>query len=341
MSKPYLELSKQQQKEILQTVATKLKKPALVLEKDFWVCWILEVLFSMPNAHPMAFKGGTSLSKVYDIIHRFSEDIDITLDYRKIKDGFDPFKENISNNQIKKLNRQLNNYVEDYAKNTLVPFIHSRLKGLPTAAHHEATMEGSKIWISYPSVIESTDKYLREKVLIELGGRNVIDPNEVAVVQPDIASHTSNLIFSSGKVTVLSPERTFWQKVTLIHVKCQRGQLRENAERLSRHWYDLMMLSQHESGQRAISDRKLFKDVVHHKKVFFNASYANYDDCLRGALTLIPRQECLDSLRIDYKNMVDAGMVYDDLPSFDNMMKIISNMENRINAAHTVIEKTT
>lgn len=107
MAESYLELPESDQKDILQAAAAELGRQAAVLEKDIWVCWTLQTLFSMPDAHPMAFKGGTSLSKVYGAIDRFSEDVDITLDYRHFEADFDPFAEGISNTKIRKFSNRL------------------------------------------------------------------------------------------------------------------------------------------------------------------------------------------------------------------------------------------
>jgi predicted nucleotidyltransferase component of viral defense system len=333
MAESYLALPVSDQKDILQASAASLGRNASVLEKDIWVCWALETLFSIPNAHPMAFKGGTSLSKVYNAIARFSEDVDITLDYRFFEKDFDPFSANSSNSQIKKFSRRLKDHVKHYANDVIIPFIRSTLKALPTADQHNITVDdsGEKIWVSYPSITEASDEYLKSQVLIELGGRNVIDPNEVHRVTPYAASITTDVSYPSKEVVVLSPERTFWEKATLVHVECQRGQLKENAERLSRHWYDLFMLAQHDSGRKAIQNRALFDDVIRHKKVFFNASYANYDACQQGALQILPNEDTLKSLQQDYEKMISAGMLYESTPPFSEIEKSLRQIEKSIN----------
>ena len=101
MAEPFLSLDARERADILRTLAANSGRSAVILEKDIWVCWVLQALFSMPDPHPMAFKGGTSLSKVYGIIDRFSEDVDVTLDYRAFNDRFDPFADDASRNQIK------------------------------------------------------------------------------------------------------------------------------------------------------------------------------------------------------------------------------------------------
>jgi hypothetical protein len=333
MIEQFLHLPAEDRKEILQTAAAELGQQATVLEKDVWVCWALQTLFSMLDAHPMAFKGGTSLSKIYGVIDRFSEDVDITLDYKAFADDFDPFALGASNAAIKKFSERLKGYVQQYASEVVAPHIDAQLQSFPNPTDHgiEVSGDGEKIWIHYPSAVEDDNEYLQSSILIELGGRNVIDPNERHTVTPDISELVTGINLPSGEVIVLSPERTFWEKATLIHVECNRKELKADAHRLSRHWYDLRMLAQHASGQAAINNRTLFEDVVSHKQVFFNASYANYDTCLIGELRLIPGDGLINELRADYEKMLSAGMLYGEPPSFDEIMVDIREVERVIN----------
>jgi len=225
------------------------------------------------------------------------------------------------------------NHYSDYANHVVAPHLKNELAKLPTADQHTVEVDGGgeKIWITYPSVVEVTDEYVQSQVLIELGGRNVIDPNDIHTVSPYIAKLTEGLVYPSGEVVVLSPERTFWEKATLIHVECNRGELRASAERFSRHWYDLVMLAKHPAGQSAIENRELFEEFVRHKKVFFHTSYADYDACLDGRLNLLTETDALKGLRGDYEKMVGAGMMYSTPPSFDEIVESIRNLGNRVN----------
>jgi len=329
----FLHLSTEERKEILQTAAAQLGQQATVLEKDVWVCWSLQTLFSMQDAQPMAFKGGTSLSKVYNVINRFSEDVDVTIDYRSFDDDFDPFAEGASRTSIRKYSDRLKDHVNQYANNTVVPHIKSQLLRLPNAEDYgiEISDNGEKIWIQYPSAIENSDAYLKSSILVELGGRNVTVPNEQCMISTDISPLVTGLDLPHSEVTVLSPERTFWEKATLMHVECNRKKFKENLNRLSRHWYDLMMLANHETGKATISNRELFEDVVRHKKIFFNASYADYDACLVGKLHLVPGNELIKELETDYDKMLSAGMLYGEPPSFDEIITNILEIEQAIN----------
>ena len=334
MSESFIQLSLGEQKEILNSAVIQLGKQAQVLEKDYWVCWTLDALFSMPEVHPMAFKGGTSLSKVFDIIERFSEDVDITLDYRKFSGGFDPFGAGVSKSAIKKFNLRLKDKVKEYTHSTVMPYLKTEL------AHHlggdngklELSDDGENLRVFYPSLLEGGGDYIKSSILIEFGGRNVIKPSQSHKITPYLSAVTTGLNFPVADVIVLSPHRTFWEKATLIHVACNKGKISQDLSRQSRHWYDLVMLSQNMHSKAAISDRALLADVVRHKKTFFHSSYANYDACLDGNLRLIPDNALLDELRSDYQAMQDAGMFFEKPLSFSELIEILSRLNDEINA---------
>lgn len=328
----YFEIDNETQVEILQYYSNKLSMRDTILEKDIWLCWVLDVIFNIPNRHPMAFKGGTSLSKVFSAINRFSEDVDITLDYRffDISHSFDP---KMSKTKAKLFSQQLKECVKKYRDTTIVPALELALKDLPQSCNITVDDSGEKIWLSYPSVLSNSEPYIKESVLIELGGRNVIDPNEMHIVRPYVAKDNIELKLPEPNITVLSPQRTFWEKATLIHVECHRG-LRQNAERLSRHWYDLVKLYEQDIGQLAMDNYQLLEDVVNHKSIFFNTSYANYSDCLNHKFRLLPDNNDLSELRKDYTEMNNAGMIYDNSKfTFEYIIEKILEISDRLNKA--------
>lgn len=334
MLKEYIHLSHKDQQEILRDYASESKKDPLIVEKDIWVCWVLKQLFEMPDRLNMAFKGGTSLSKVYSIIDRFSEDIDITLDYRQ----FNAFSDlNMDLNQLgrnarKRLDVALKLEVKTYTENIVAPYLREMVSGLRRSKNHEVKVSenGESLYFTYPSAVGGRGDYMLDHVLIEFGGRNIIDPNENWIVKPYIADVADVFEYPSSNITVLSPERTFWEKATLIHVECHRG-VRESAERLSRHWFDLMAFGNHPTGLNAIQNITLLKDVVALKSVFFNAGYANYDQCLAGNFLLIPDQEGLTHLEHDFNKMNDAKMFYGSSVSFTEMMAAVKDIEGKVN----------
>jgi hypothetical protein len=337
VSEKFLYLGTQERKEIVETLSVRLGRRAKVLEKDVWVCWALSALFSMPNAHRMAFKGGTSLSKIYNTINRFSEDVDITIDYQELAnatgDEFDPFALGQSRNQINKFSDRLKLAVKDYAHQKIFPYLQSKLNEFPNAHEHrlEITENGEEIYIHYPSDIKSDDDYMPDSIKIELGGRNVIIPSKQHRVTADIAEHVEGLEFPScGNVVALAAERTFWEKATLIHTHCSRGEFKADPERLSRHWYDMYLLLQSPISKNAIDDTDLLQNVVDVKKCFFHTSYAKYDDCLNKGFNLTPTTDMIRDLQIDYAKM--QQMIYDESPRFDEVLNALNELEQTMNA---------
>lgn len=334
MAESFLLLPAIEQSKILRGLAPKLSREPVVLEKDVWVCWVLQTLFTMPERLPMAFKGGTSLSKVFNAIARFSEDVDVTLDYRGLDDSFNPFADGVSRTQLKKFSAALKDFVRAHVHDIVVPHFHTRLTAEfgPAQCHVEVSDDGEQMRLHYPTALETRGDYLGSSVLLEFGGRNITEPNEEHEVRPDIAAHIAELVFPSSRVRVLTPARTFWEKATLMHVECHRSEFKVNAERLSRHWYDLAMLADRPIGHTALADRALLYDVVKHKKVFYNTGYANYDDCLVGKLRLLPDEAVLSSLHEDFQRMIDAGMFIGEPPLFETIVERLRELETTINS---------
>lgn len=247
----FFALPQKEQREIFIAAAYKLRMNPAIVEKDLWVSWALEQLFSMQLPTTIIFKGGTSLSKVYNLIQRFSEDIDITLDYR----GFvklDLPLEKYTKSFLKKLGEELKQFVCDCVYQTILPNFEQVAVNLGFAdtIKFEISENGEKLRIYYPSVLTAPSTYIADSILIEFGGRNSVDPSEIYVIRPYLANFVSNLILPAASVNVLSPLRTFWEKATLIHVECHRRRIGEQPDRLSRHWYDLAMLFESAIGSK-------------------------------------------------------------------------------------------
>ncbi|MCC4595425.1 nucleotidyl transferase AbiEii/AbiGii toxin family protein [Xanthomonas campestris pv. phormiicola] len=331
----YFDLPGEEQAELLNGLAPVLGRRAEILEKDIWLCRILGILFSLPCRKPMAFKGGTSLSKVYQAIERFSEDIDVTVDYRSLIADAPELATLTSGGQRKKLSEALKLALIRHVLDELVPALREALlRALPgLEIGIEVSEDAEKLWIYYPSAVENTDAYLRPNVLIEFGGRNATLPQDTLTITPDVAAHVPELMFPTAEVTVLSPMRTFWEKATLIHVECHRPDLRQGADRMSRHWYDLARLADHDIGRRAIPDLGLLRDVLSIKETFYRSGFSNYDLCLAGKLKLIPAAALLDALRQDYQAMLGAQMFYGDILPFERIVERLTALEGEINQA--------
>jgi len=329
----FLRLSIREQADILSAMAARIGCSAQILQKDIWVCWVLRELFGHQTGVRMAFKGGTSLSKVYQAIHRFSEDVDVTLDYRDLCPALavDPFSENITESKKKRFSEQLRAKALDFVHQVIEPRLTDPFMELTNGTGRiEVSEDGEKVWLRYPPAAGFGSGYVEDCVLVEFGGRNVTEPNESHRITATIAQHLPSLEFPQADVVVLSPARTFWEKATLIHVECHR-QRGFDPNRISRHWYDLVMLYGNEIGRIALSDRDLLANVVRHKKMFFNASYAHYDDCLTGHFRIIPDEPLLSGLKQDYQQMATAGMFDTPPPDFEEMMAQLKQIQEAIN----------
>jgi len=327
MSDEFLKLSVDQKRSILEGAESQTGIKPSLLEKDIWICWILSKLFTLPIR--MAFKGGTSLSKCYGLIDRFSEDVDVTIDYRDLMADLDITKE--SNSQLKKKRLALKVKVENYIIETVIPMLEQVFsEEFNNEKIHIEFEDGEKLYFNYPSVLEkNSDIYVAENVLIEFGGTNKTEPNEIIVVKPYLTA--SSLVLPNANVQAYSPSRTFWEKATLIHVECHKGKIIENPDRKSRHWHDLAKLSQSWVKEKSLQDKELLNDALRIKKAFFNASYANYEKCEHNEFVLIPSSEEIKQLHSDYVAMVKSGMFMNNPQPFNQIIDQLQQLQNEIN----------
>jgi hypothetical protein len=272
------------------------------------------------------------------VIERFSEDVDVTIDYRHL--GCDrPLSEMklLSGRQRTQIGDELKAKVTAYTNNIVRPYLKAQLDKLPCAQECEVTVseDGEKLHVLYPSRVPERGDYLREYVLVEFGGRNKIDPHAVHTIQPEIVGLFENVSFPKATgVVVLAPERTFWEKVTLIHAQCNRP-FPEGLNRVSRHWYDLAMLARHECGVRAKTDLALLADVIELKSVFFRSGTTHYDRCLSGELNLLPDRDNRVLLLKDYQHMQSAGMLNGHELPMDQILDELGDLQVQINRQAT------
>jgi len=329
----FFSLSREEQANIITAAAARQGKNPVVLQKDLWVCWSLQILFQIPDRIEMAFKGGTSLSKVFNAIHRFSEDVDVTLDYRNWGADLDPFSAP-SKTQERKRSEELKVRVGQYVQEVVQPHFETALVGSigDNGSIRVNGGDGEELHVYYPSVLEERLEYITDTVFVEFGGRNITDPKESHTIKPYLSDIAKDLQFPTARVDVLSPKRTFWEKATLIHVECNRDR-EATPERTSRHWYDVAMLLRSNIGEEALTDITLLQDVVRYKEMFFAAPYANYGDCLGGGFRLVPGGPLLSYLADDYGKMISSGMFDVEPPSFEEIVQVLIDAQERINSA--------
>lgn len=317
-----------------------------IIEKDFWVCWTLKRLFALQkeDAPTLIFKGGTSLSKAFGAIRRFSEDIDLSFDRADL--GYsgerDPEKEGISKKQAAKLIEDLVSDVEKHIAEKLLPALHAAIaRQLGEPAEGEWSLEidardRQTVNFHYPTALPQAEyegmAYITPRVKLELGARGDPWPTETRIIRPYAADDYPGFFEDPNcTVTVLSARRTFWEKATALHAEAHRPAPSPTPQYFSRHYYDIAMLLGTEDAKAAATDFELLAQVAKHKAVFFRSGWASYDTARPGTLRLMPAEARVKDLRADYRDM--ASMMFDDKPlPFDEILARIQKLQDAINA---------
>ncbi len=295
-----------------------------LLEKDIWVVWALRHLFAGPYAEHLVFKGGTSLSKAYGVIRRFSEDVDLTYDIRAIAgdlvgDAVAPLP--ASKGQEKKWTKEIRVRLSAWIGAEIAPRLELDLEqhGLPATVRTES----DKVFIDYAPLSIGTG-YIAPAVMLEFGARSTGEPSEPRAIHCDAAIHLQGVEFPTATPKVMCAERTFWEKATAIHVFCAQGEFR-GGDRFARHWHDVARLDAAGFADTAIADKTLARAVADHKTAFFtekntDGEVIDYHAAVAGALQLVPDGGLLAKLAADYQHMVDDGLFLDDIESFEALL---------------------
>ena len=308
-----------------QTAANMGITPALV-EKDFWVSWVLKRLYQHDElARLLLFKGGTSLSKAYKLINRFSEDIDLVLDWRVLKIE-DPMGERSKTKQ-EKLNDAIDEQAKEYIRHHLLDLIAGALDGICQCSIEEA--DPHVINIQYPGAF--SDEYLRPEVRLEIGPLAAWVPFEEKPISCYAAEAFPD-VFEEAEcsVMVVKAERTFWDKATILHHEAHRPDDNPQPPRYSRHYYDLAKLTESAVRKAALADLALLENVVEFKQRFYPRTWARYDLARPGSFRLIPEGKVLATVEADYRAM--QNMIFGDVPSFESIMKSLQVLQDEINA---------
>lgn len=338
MAEAFFKLSESDRSEALEVAASATGRPAHLLEKDVWVVWALSALFQSPIGADLTFKGGTSLSKAYKVIDRFSEDIDLTYDIRKLLpdlvsdgDGIPPNK-----SQARKWTNAVRQRLPGWIDAAIAPVIRDALakESLPA----EITIGGEKqdkLFINYDPLKRGSG-YVGPQVLLEFGARATGEPNEILDVACDMEGRVQGVVFPTASPCVMRVERTFWEKATAAHVYCAQGRIR--GERFARHWHDLAILMKTEYFEKAIVDRAVAQAVAEHKSFFFaekasDGTEISYQSAVHGQLTIVPQGESRAALQADYAKMVEDGILLAQIISFDELMLRCQDLENVANQA--------
>lgn len=334
----YLTLSADDQREACQVAETRTRLRAASIEKDFWVCWTLRELFNLPEwGSHLTFKGGTSLSKAWQIIDRFSEDIDVVIDREFLGFGGEHSPEQApSRKKQSQAIDALRKAAQQQIQKSMQPTLHARITDkLPTGITWKLESDaddpdGQTLLFYYPTVF-GTDDYIASRVKIELGARSDTDPAEMPQIEPYLNAAIPDLLGSSRfTVRAVAPRRTFWEKVMLLHEETYRPVEKKRAARLSRHYYDVWCLIKRGIADEALADEGLFERIVAHRAVFFRNNWMDYATLKPGTLRLMPTKTQLIDWQRDYDSMRET-MFFNEAPEFLEILMQIDEFQNKFN----------
>ena len=299
------------------------------IEKDWWVVQTLRLIFEMDCADSLVFKGGTSLSKAWGLIERFSEDIDLALDRK-----FLGFEGELSNQQIKKLRKESFKYITE----KFYPALKAKFEnaGLSTveikiAETTESDQDPRIIEVYYPSVFDKLG-YIRPKVIIEVGSRSLREPFSSRSFNSYVGEYYPDTIFADSLITIptVNPERTFLEKIFLLHEEFQKPLDKIRVNRLTRHLYDLEKLMDTEFALKALTDSKLYQDIIAHRKLYTPIRGIDYENHAPHNINPIPPTEIIDQWEKDYIVM-QQSMIYGESLSFSALIERIEELKGRLN----------
>lgn len=314
-----------QRAELFSETATQKGTTPAVVEKDFWVTWVLNRLFREPDlARLLMFKGGTSLAKVYKLIERFSEDIDLVIDWRVLS-GDDPLAERSKTKQAQ-LNAAIKAQAQKYIGGELLRLVEAALDGVCSC--RVDVEDPFVININYPAAFP--DEYLRSEVRLEIGPLASWLPYENRSISCYAAEAFPDVFLQRGcTVKVIKAERTFWEKATILHHEAHRPEGNAQPPRYSRHYYDLARMAQSPVKEQALSDPGLLARVVAFKQRFYPRGWAGYDLAKPGTLELVPKGHVLSSVRSDYRVM--ENMIFGVVPGFEEILAVLLALQEEIN----------
>lgn len=316
---------------IFRNTAQKMGLNEAIIEKDFWVCLTLDYLFhNCEWKDAFTFKGGTSLSKCYGLIKRFSEDIDLILDWRVLEYSVNEPWEERSNTKQDQFNKEANSRAEKFLAENLLPVLQ---RDLSVMIGNQADLyideeDQQTIRFRYPKIFQ-TESVL-QMIRLEIGALAAWTPAKRKIIKP-YAAECYPKVFEKAEVEILTAaaERTFWEKVTILHHEANRPENLEIPSRYSRHYYDLYCIAHSENKEIAFQNLELLRRVVGFKMKFYPRKWAKYEEAIPGSIRLLPPEFRFTALEADYLSM--SEMIFGEYPSFEELMEFIKQLEIEIN----------
>lgn len=329
---PYLLLTPQERLELLDAASQQRGLAPAILEKDYWVCKTLDALFALPElGSHLVFKGGTSLSKVYGLIDRFSEDVDVSFHREFLGFGEDHDPEAATGKEQNRRIEALQRACQDCIRETLLPQLHESMAGLLGGTGGWSLeidpQDGQTLLFHFPQAGGRGLSYIAPVVRIELGARSDHWPSEDHGIRSYLGG-TFDLPMGHATVRSLAAERTFWEKATLLHAEAHRAADRPMPARYARHYHDLARMAAAPVAERALADAALRQRVVAHKSVYFRSGWARYDLAAPSAFRLIPPEARVPELEADHRAMIP--MFFTPPPPMTAVMETLATLEARI-----------
>ena len=339
--KEFITMSEERRRLVCMQTGAQLNLFEIAVEKDFWVCWTLGKLFDLPEwRQHLTFKGGTSLSKCWNLIERFSEDIDIVIDRDALGFGGENAPEQAPSKKqrtrrLKALKEACQQCISDQIQPTLIESISSDLPDTLEWSLEPDPDDPDKqtLLLLYPTVFPEQAAYLRRSVKIEMGARSDTEPAASVEITPYIGEAFPELLAEPGSdVRAVRPERTFLEKAMLLHEETFRPEARKKQRRsMARHYYDLYRMIQAGVGDESVRDLELFHRIATHRQVFFRYTWVDYSTLNPQQLRLVPLAADLPAWQVDYESM-QQEMFYGEVPTFEEILEEVADFQNRLNA---------
>jgi hypothetical protein len=324
--------------ELFAETAARMGLAEAIIEKDFWVCWVLKQLFSNKAFEArLLFKGGTSLSKIFQAINRFSEDIDLAVDYVAL--GFtgekDPRQENISKTKrnaiLDEMMAACRRYIAGEFLETFRKQCTEILGATGTWGLEVSKVDANVVEFRYPPASTKKLDHVTPQVLLELGTHAEFVPHDAFTVRSFAGEEFPNVLTDRDiSVQALLAKRTFWEKATILHAEYYRPPDKALPDRYSRHYYDVAMMAEGKIRAEALTDKNLLAQVVKHKETFYPSGWAHYDTARPGSLRLVPPESRMTALGQDYKKM--GVMIFGQQPPFEWVLEHLGGLEKQINS---------
>lgn len=328
----FIDISANEQKEILEYVSQHTGLKPAIIEKDWWVTAVLRAIFQLPYSKHISFKGGTSLSKCWGIIERMSEDIDIAINREYLG-----FCGELSKTQISdKLSRASCSFVReqmqyDIARQLEAEGISTELFQVSVNITPVTTTDPEIIMVSYKSVTDDL-LYIKPSVKIEVSGRSMSEPIKQVEIASIIDSAVLQAPFAEEKFSIraVTPHRTFLEKLFLLHEEFAKEQTQIRVDRMTRHLYDIVKIIETPIAKEALNNDELYQSVIEHRRVFIGLKGFDYSTLSKKTLNIVPPPDIIDKWESDYKSMQE-DMIYGDSLSFSELIEKVSQLNNYIN----------